>query len=41
MLWRASYSEFLFLQKYWPDMTKADLADIIKEYNERQRRFGS
>lgn len=41
MLWRAAYSEFLFLQKYWPDMTKQDVADIIKEYNRRQRRFGA
>ncbi|HEX7963432.1 MAG TPA: polyprenyl diphosphate synthase [Candidatus Saccharimonadales bacterium] len=41
MLWRADYSEFLFLKKYWPDMTKEDVADIIKEYNRRQRRFGS
>ena len=41
MLWRASYSELLFLEKYWPDMTKQDVADIIKEYNRRQRRFGA
>jgi undecaprenyl diphosphate synthase len=41
MLWRASYSEFYFLKKYWPDMTKDDVADIIEEYNRRQRRFGA
>ena len=41
MLWRASYSELLFLQKFWPDMTKQDVADIIEEYNRRQRRFGA
>ncbi len=41
MLWRTSYSELLFLKKYWPDMTKEDVADIIKEYNNRGRRFGS
>lgn len=41
MLWRASYSELYFLKKYWPDMTKEDVADIIKEYNRRQRRFGA
>jgi undecaprenyl diphosphate synthase len=40
MLWRADYSEFLFIKKYWPDMTKEDVTDIIKEYNRRQRRFG-
>lgn len=40
MLWRSAYSEFLFLEKYWPDMTKQDLASIIEEYNRRSRRFG-
>jgi undecaprenyl diphosphate synthase len=40
MLWRASYSELYFLKKYWPDMTKQDVTDIIGEYNRRQRRFG-
>lgn len=40
MLWRAAYSEFMFIDKLWPDMTKDDLDDIIKEYNTRQRRFG-
>lgn len=40
MLWRAAYSEFLFLDKLWPDMTKEDVAAIIKEYSKRNRRFG-
>ena len=41
MLWRADYSEFCFLEKYWPDMRKEDVDDIIKEYNVRKRRFGT
>lgn len=40
MLWRAAYSEFLFLEKMWPEMTKDDVAAIIKEYSHRHRRFG-
>ncbi|HWT40763.1 MAG TPA: polyprenyl diphosphate synthase [Dongiaceae bacterium] len=40
MLWRAAYSELLFLEKNWPDMTKADVTAIINEYTKRQRRFG-
>lgn len=40
MLWRCAYSEFLFLEKNWPDMTKQDVKDIINEYSRRQRRFG-
>lgn len=40
MLWRAAYSELLFLEKPWPDMTKEDVSAIIEEYNKRSRRFG-
>lgn len=40
MLWRIAYSEMMFLDKYWPDMTELDVADIINEYNSRSRRFG-
>ena len=40
MLWRAAYSELLFLEKYWPDMTNDDVTYIIKEYTRRHRRFG-
>lgn len=40
MLWRSAYSEFLFLDKYWPDMTAQDVTDIIEEYNRRSRRYG-
>lgn len=40
MLWRAAYSELLFLDKNWPDMTKDDIAAILEEYKTRARRFG-
>lgn len=40
MLWRSAYSELLFLKKMWPEMTKQDVAVILKEYAKRQRRFG-
>lgn len=40
MLWRVAYSEMMFIDKYWPDMTKQDVEDIMKEYNKRFRRFG-
>lgn len=40
MLWRSAYSELLFLDKMWPDMTKDDVGAIIKEYTRRNRRFG-
>lgn len=40
MLWRAAYSEFIFLDKNWPDMTKDDVSAILDEYANRNRRFG-
>ena len=40
MLWRAAYSEFLFLDKNFPDITGEDLPMILENYAHRQRRFG-
>ena len=40
MLWRSAYSEFLFLDKFWPEMTKHDVTAILEEYTNRHRRFG-
>lgn len=40
MLWRIAYSELMFIDKFWPAMTKDDVATIIEEYNKRNRRFG-
>ena len=40
MLWRAAYSELMFIDKNWPDMTEQDIDDIIDEYSQRNRRFG-
>lgn len=40
MLWRAAYSELIFLNKNWPDMRKEDVVNILEEYKKRNRRFG-
>lgn len=40
MLWRASYAEFMFIKKYFPEMTGDDIKKIVKEYESRNRRFG-
>ena len=39
-LWRIAYSEFMFLEKKWPDVTSDDLDMVIAEYSHRNRRFG-
>ena len=40
MLWRAAYSEFIFLKKYWPDISAKDLKQVLNEFSRRSRRFG-
>lgn len=39
-LWRSAYSEFIFLEKYWPEFAEEDADYIISEYSRRKRRFG-
>lgn len=41
MLWRSAYSELIFIDKYWPDMTPEDVGAILSEYNNRKRRYGA
>ena len=41
MLYQLAYSEFIFLDKYWPDMKEDDVNTIIEEYNTRHRKFGA
>ena len=38
--WQLVYSEFLFVQKYWPDFKEEDLDEAIIEYQRRNRKFG-
>lgn len=40
LLWQGAYSELFFVDKYWPDVTKEDIAKAMEEYSERKRRFG-
>lgn len=39
--WQIVYSEFLFLDKYWPDFSEEDIDFAIKEYQRRNRKFGA
>jgi undecaprenyl diphosphate synthase len=40
MLYRTTYSELYFIDKYWPDFNENDMDMAINEYTSRQRRFG-
>lgn len=40
LLWQAAYAELVFVDTLWPDFKKRDLDDAIREYQQRERRFG-
>jgi undecaprenyl diphosphate synthase len=39
-LWQAAYSELYFTDLLWPDFGAQDLAQALREFSERERRFG-
>ncbi len=41
LLWQCAYSELVFRDELWPDFDRAALEDSLREYETRQRRFGS
>ncbi len=41
LLWQSAYSELMFVDKLWPDFGKEDLADAIREFRQRDRRYGA
>ena len=40
LLWQLSYSEFYFVDIYWPEFRKNEFLKAIKDYQNRDRRFG-
>ena len=40
LLWQLAYTEFLFIDKYWPDFSEEDLLEAIKKFENRNRKFG-
>jgi undecaprenyl diphosphate synthase len=40
MLYLAAYSEFVFTPVKWPDFKRDAFVDCLKEYQDRNRRFG-
>lgn len=41
LLYQLAYAELVFTPHYWPDFTVSKLHECLKEYEERDRRFGS
>ena len=40
MLWQSAYTEFVIMNKLWPDFTKDDLNEALRIYAQRNRRYG-
>lgn len=40
LLWQSAYAELFFTQTLWPNFAAEELATMIKEFAQRQRRFG-
>lgn len=39
--WQIVYSEFIFVEKNWPDFQEEDLKEAIEIYQKRNRKFGA
>ncbi|HTE18731.1 MAG TPA: isoprenyl transferase [Armatimonadota bacterium] len=40
LLWQAAYSEIWVTNTLWPDFGRAELAEAVRSYQARERRFG-
>ncbi|MGM9740199.1 MAG: polyprenyl diphosphate synthase [Candidatus Cryptobacteroides sp.] len=40
LLWQGAYSEFVFVDKMWPDFGREDFFAALSEYASRDRRYG-
>ncbi|TDW20333.1 undecaprenyl diphosphate synthase [Breznakia blatticola] len=40
LMWQLAYAEFVFVDYAWPELDEARFANIIEEFNQRNRRFG-
>ena len=40
LLWQGAYSEFVFVDKMWPDFGKEDFFAALSEFASRDRRYG-
>jgi len=40
LLWQAAYSEYSFVDVYWPEFRRVDLLRELRNYTMRERRFG-
>ncbi len=41
MLWHCAYAELYFTDLLWPDFRAADLEEALREFHDRERKFGA
>ena len=41
LAWQSAYSEWVFLDKTWPEFSKQDFINCIEEFKKRKRNFGA
>ena len=41
LLWQLAYAELFITNTLWPDFSKEEFIQILKEYQQRERRFGN
>jgi len=41
LLWESAYAELIFTGTMWPDFTAAELAEAVRDFRARERRFGA
>lgn len=40
LLWQCAYAEMVFLDIHWPEFSREHLAEAVREYGRRERRYG-
>jgi len=40
LLWQLAYSEFCFVETLWPDFDEHEFVDVLRTFDDRERRFG-
>ena len=40
LMWQSAYSEFAFVDVYWPQFRRVDYLRTLRDFSKRSRRFG-
>jgi undecaprenyl diphosphate synthase len=40
LLWQCAYTELAFLDVFWPDFSRIDFEEAVRDYQGRERRYG-